>query len=143
MAVEAVIVKENKIFIAKRADDREHMPGVWECLTGRVEQNETLEDAVKREVKEETTLEVEIVEPINTFHFYRNSKEKEHQGVSFWCRYISGEVVIDSSEHSEYKWITPEEALNIITLESIKESVRKISEIAFSSCCGGCEGSRE
>lgn len=128
VAVEAVIEKEGKIFIAKRADNREHHPGIWECLTGRVEDGESLEEAVKREVKEETTLEVEVIGPINTFHFFRENNSQEHQGVSFWCKYVSGEVKIDPSEHSRYKWATPDEALQLVTLGSIRESVEKFKE---------------
>lgn len=128
VAIEAIIEKEGKIFIGKRADNRDHMPGIWECLTGRVEQGESLEEAVKREVEEETTLEVLVIEPINTFHFFRQNNSQEHQGVSFWCKYVSGEVVVDPREHSEYKWVTPDEALELITLESIKKSVEKIKK---------------
>lgn len=129
VAVEAVIEKDGKIFIAKRASDRDHSGGQWECLTGRVEQGETFEEAIKREVKEETSLDVEIIKPFNTFHFFRGPAKEEYLGVSFWCHYVSGEVRLDPREHSEFRWVTPEEALNLISIESICRSIRIFNQI--------------
>jgi mutator protein MutT len=127
-AVDVLVVNNGKLLICKRADDRDHAPGQWEALGGRVEQGETLEQAVKREAKEETGLDVEIVEPIYTFRFLRGLEKAEHLGVSFWCKYLGGEVVIDSHEHSEFRWARPEEALELIADESIKRAIKKLDE---------------
>ncbi len=125
VAIEAVIIKDGKILITQRSFERDHLPGEWEILTGRVNQNESLEDAAKREVKEEVGLEIEIIQPFNTFHFYRGKERAEHLGVSFICRYVSGDIVLDKNEQIDYKWATPEEAERIITHEGILDSIRK------------------
>jgi 8-oxo-dGTP diphosphatase len=130
VAAEAIIEKDGKILITKRSEKRDHAPGEWETLTGRVENGEGLEDAVKREVKEEVSLEIEVVQPYDTFHFYRGAEKVEHLGVSFWCKYKSGEVVLDTNEQSDYKWVTTDEALTIITDENIKSSIRKFKKVA-------------
>jgi 8-oxo-dGTP diphosphatase len=130
VAAEAIIEKEGKILITKRSEKRDHAPGEWETLTGRVENGESFQDAVKREVKEEVSLEVEIVQPYDTFHFYRGAERVEHLGVSFWCKYKSGEVVLDTNEQSDYKWVTTEEALSIITDENIRSSIQKFKKVA-------------
>ena len=125
VAVEAVIVKDGKILITQRSFERPHAPGEWEILTGRVDQGETFEEAVKREVKEEVNLDVLPIKPFNTFHFYRGSEKAEHLGVSFLCQYLSGEVTLDKKEQIAYKWATPEEALALIKDPSIQSSIRK------------------
>lgn len=127
VAVEALIVNGDKILICKRAEGRDHAPGQWHPIGGRVEQGETLEQAVKREVLEETGLDTEVVEPIYTFRFLRGAEKAEHLGVGFWCRYVGGEVKLDS-EHSEFRWATPEEALYLISDESIKRAITKLCE---------------
>lgn len=128
VAAEAVIIKDGKILITQRSFDRSHAPGEWEILTGRVDQGETFEGAVKREVKEEVGLKVEILQPFNTFHFYRGSEKVEHLGVSFLCKYLSGEVALDKNEQIDYKWVTPEEAEKLIIDKSILSSIQKVKK---------------
>ena len=128
VAAEAVIIKNGKILITQRSFDRSHAPGEWEILTGRVDQGETFEGAVKREVKEEVGLKVEILQPFNTFHFYRGSEKVEHLGVSFLCKYLSGEVALDKNEQIDYKWATPEEAEKLIIDKSILSSIQKVKK---------------
>jgi mutator protein MutT len=116
VAVAVIIERGDQILITRRSATREHDPNVWEAgITGRVDQNETCEEAAIREVKEEVGLEVELICPFNTFHFYRGKEKIEHQGVNFWSKYIGGEVVLDLQEQSEFKWVTPEEAITYMT----------------------------
>ena len=52
-----VIKRTNRIFISKRADDL-HQGGLWEFPGGKREKNETLEQALVRELREEVGIEV-------------------------------------------------------------------------------------
>ena len=133
IAVEGIVEKDGLVLITKRSDARDHAPGEWETVTGRVENGETLEEGVVREVKEETGLTVSVVKPFDTFHFYRGAIRDEHQGVSFWCKYISGEVVLDTTEQVAYKWVTPTEALNYITNTNGQRSIKLLQEILSKS----------
>ena len=66
-----------------------------------------LTGALKREVKEETGLEIEIKEPFITW-MIEFPPDHRNQGkvflVAYKCKYVSGKVVL-SSEHTEYKWV--------------------------------------
>ncbi|MDQ3076187.1 MAG: NUDIX domain-containing protein [bacterium] len=128
-AVEPIVEKNGLILIGQRSWTLDHAPGEWETLTGRVEKDETFEDAAKREIKEEVGLEIEVVKPYGTFHFYRGPGKVEHLGVSFWCKYISGEVVLDTNEQIDFKWLTPDEAIKLIKNENIKTSLQKFKEV--------------
>lgn len=130
---EAIVEKDGLILIAQRSHDLDHSPGEWETLTGRVEQGESFEMAAKREVKEEVGLEVEVVKPYDTFHFYRGPDKVEHLGVSFWCKHLSGDVVLDNDEQIDYKWVTPDEAMEIIKDGNIKRSLGIFKEVYKSS----------
>ncbi len=124
VAVEALIEKDGKLLVTKRADDRDHGAGEWETITGRVEQGESFEDAVHREVMEETGLTIKILRPLGTFHFYRGKEKVEHLGLSFACEYVSGEVRLDPHESSDFRWATKEEALRLVTDESTRVSIK-------------------
>ncbi len=66
-------------------------------------------DDLKREVREETGLEIEVGEPFSTGYFEFKNPESKNFGrkvylVLFKCKYISGDVKL-SHEHSSFKWI--------------------------------------
>lgn len=125
VAVGAFIQKNEEILILKRPPHRDHAPNQWRIPYGRLKQGEDFKQALKREIKEETSLEIDILYPINAFHFYRGKEQVEHVGVEFICNYISGEVKLDMQEEIDFQWITPENAIKIISDEKVKKSVRK------------------
>ena len=57
-----------------------------------------------REAREDTGLEVEVLEPLDTFHFYGGPMREETIAITFNCR-TSGGCVVLSSEHDEAKWV--------------------------------------
>lgn len=57
LVVSAVVVHENKILVARRSKNDSY-PGMWEFPGGGVDGNETVVEAVRREVKEETNLDI-------------------------------------------------------------------------------------
>ncbi|MES3032080.1 MAG: NUDIX domain-containing protein [Patescibacteria group bacterium] len=83
---------------------------------GKIQEGEAQEgdfnsliDALKREVREETGLEIEVFEPFAVW--YRKFLEKNHRNygkevylVAFSCKYVSGEIKL-SEEHNKFKWV--------------------------------------
>jgi ADP-ribose pyrophosphatase len=57
--VAAIIIKDNKYFIAQRNRNK-HLGLKWEFPGGKVEKNETFENALKREIKEELNIDILI-----------------------------------------------------------------------------------
>jgi 8-oxo-dGTP diphosphatase len=78
-------------------------PNGWLDLPGgRIDEGETdLAAALQREVREETTLEIEVGDPFATW-LGRGSTTVYLIG--YRCRYVSGEVVL-SDEHAAYRWV--------------------------------------
>ncbi|HEY9584389.1 MAG TPA: NUDIX domain-containing protein [Candidatus Paceibacterota bacterium] len=66
------------------------------------------DEALRREVREETGLEIEIGEPFTRWYFEFSSAHrnfgKQVYLIGFRCKYVSGEVVL-SDEHSSFRWI--------------------------------------
>lgn len=60
--VVAAIIENNKILIAKRNADSSFLPGYYELPGGKVEPGEDPADALKRELKEELDVKIEVLE---------------------------------------------------------------------------------
>jgi 8-oxo-dGTP pyrophosphatase MutT (NUDIX family) len=101
-----------KILLLKRSETADYLPGIWEDMGGRIKQFEEPEEALRREVREETGLEIEIMKPLTVFHDYRGERNAENELliITYWCKARSDQVVL-SEEHSAYQWVYPEEAL--------------------------------
>lgn len=79
--------------------------GLWEFPGGKVEDDEALEAALKREILEETGLQVEVGDEIATIrHVY--SHFKIHL-TAFWCNFHSGEVNLNAA--TQAKWVRQED----------------------------------
>lgn len=118
-----VIWKDNKLLIGKRKEDQ-MLGGLWEFPGGKQKENESLQNTVLREIKEETQLDVSIDKQYCTIkHAYSHFKITLHV---FKCHYVSGIATPNTTD--EIKWISLEEIdtyafpkANIKALEVIKE----------------------
>jgi 8-oxo-dGTP diphosphatase len=101
--------------ILRRSDDKDFAAGVWECVTGRVDQGESFTEAVHREVEEELGVEVQIDFIVGTVHFYRGEAlpENEMLGVQYCSTLHDADAVRMSWEHAEMRWISVEEAADL------------------------------
>jgi 8-oxo-dGTP diphosphatase len=105
-----------KYLLLKRAAESDFGGGGWECMTGRLEQGESFSEALCRESHEELGIEIQIDFIIGTGHFFRGDKRPENEmiGIQFCASVESPESIKCSSEHSEYRWVTAEEAYSIL-----------------------------
>ncbi|MEK6818721.1 MAG: NUDIX domain-containing protein, partial [Nanoarchaeota archaeon] len=69
IVVAAIVLHKNKILLLQRSEKEETFPGLWELPSGKRENLESSMQAIKREVKEETGLRIEVVNPISTFEY--------------------------------------------------------------------------
>lgn len=94
--------------LLQRSEQKDFAPGAWECVTGRVDQGESFEAALRREVREELgeAFEIAVDFIIGTSHFYRGPETVDHEllGVIYHCSLVGPEMVHLSAEHSRYRW---------------------------------------
>ncbi|MDA3855503.1 MAG: NUDIX hydrolase [Candidatus Woesearchaeota archaeon] len=100
---------KNEILLLKRADDDSEFGGYWCIPGGETENFETFEEALKREIKEETNSE--IIEKQYLKSFYYEYKENLHVRAIYFHGKIQGEIKLDE-ESSDFKWFTFEEILD-------------------------------
>ena len=131
LIVAGVVLHEGKVLIIQRAEGDEAFPGLWEIPSGKRELLEKTIEGVKREVKEETGMEVEVGDPIGVFDF-KVEKEDEIRDatqISFLAKPAGGVEVKLSSEHQNFAWITESE----IDKYKISDETKEILKKAFKS----------
>jgi 8-oxo-dGTP diphosphatase len=100
----AILVKDNKIIIAKRGPN-DRLANKWEFPGGKVEINETPEQCLKREMKEEFDIDVSVGEYLGSsiFHYDHISIEL----MAYRTYWENGEIHLN--DHNEFKWISLEQ----------------------------------
>ena len=106
--VGAVITDNGKILCAQRGFEKA-LPGLWEFPGGKIEQDETPEEALQREIQEEMHCNIEIGEQVeHTIHEY-------DFGIvhltTFYCQLTKGTPVL--TEHMAIEWLKPDELENL------------------------------
>jgi len=115
----AVIIRQGKFLILKRKQG-DFLSGLWELASGKLEENETLIEGLKREVEEETGLKVEkVLKYLSDFDYVSGSGKKTRQ-FNFLVEVGEGDIKL--SEHEDFAWITNDESVKY----NISDSVKKI-----------------
>lgn len=99
-----VIERDGRRLIARR-NTESHLGGLWEFPGGKCEPEESLEDCLRRELREE--LGIEITPPV-LFHVIRHAyPEKTVELLFFECGLADGEP--SALGCAEFRWVTPEQ----------------------------------
>ena len=104
----AIILIGNKILVAQRSDKMK-LPFKWEFPGGKLEENETEIDCVKREIKEEINIDIEVVKKLSS-SIYDYGAFKINL-IPFIAKYIHGEIRL--AEHKDYKLLEKVELLSV------------------------------
>ena len=105
--VAAVIKKDNKYLIAQR-NRHKHFAFHWEFPGGKVDKGETFENALKREILEELSIDIKINYKI-TSKKYRDEKINVEVHYYF-CEKIDQNITL--LEHEDMKWVFKKDLLN-------------------------------
>ena len=118
--VAAVIRKNDEIFATARGYGE--FKGYWEFPGGKIEEGETPQQALVREIKEELEAEIEVGELIDTIEY---DYPTFHLSMDcFWAEIVSGDLVL--KEHEAARWLTKNE---LDSVEWLPADITLISKI--------------
>lgn len=118
-----------EILILFRTEER---GGFWQPITGNIMIDEEPVKAAARELMEETSLEANsFVGPVHEFDFFDDNRQ-QHE-VVFGAEILNDQEVKLSQEHTEYRWLTPGEAIekylkwpgNKVGVQNLEEHLRR------------------
>jgi len=118
--VAAIIIDNGKYFATQRGYGE--WKGYWEFPGGKIEVNETPEDALKREIREELETEINVGDKVCTIEY---DYPKFHLSMDcFYAKVSSGGLVL--KEHEAAKWLSKSELGNVEWLPADKMIIEKI-----------------
>lgn len=114
------VQEPRKIFATARGYGE--FKGQWEFPGGKIEEGETPERALKREIREELDADIEVYDLIDTIEYdYPNF----HLSMDcFWCEIITGKLVLKEAEAA--KWLRKDELDSVLWLPADLTLVEKI-----------------
>ena len=118
--VAAIIRKDNKIFATQRGYG--DFKDGWEFPGGKIQEGETPQEALKREIMEELDTEIEVGELIDTIEY--DYPEFHLSMDCFWCSIVKGDLVL--KEHEAAKWLIKESLDEVDWLPADKDLIEKI-----------------
>ncbi|MDR0790910.1 MAG: DUF126 domain-containing protein [Methanomassiliicoccaceae archaeon] len=123
-SVSSVVLSDGKVLMLKRPDDASSFPGIWSLAAGRKEENETAEDAAKREILEETGIRVSSpsasLDP-------RLVREKDVIWEVFPFLFVHNDMNVTlNGENTDHRWVCPEEMESMGTVPSTVSAVKEL-----------------
>ena len=104
----AIIYFNDKILVTQRSEKMK-LPLKWEFPGGKLEEDESEIDCIKREIREEINIEIKVLEKLsNSIYDYGTFKINL---IPFISTYVSGEIIL--TEHKDYKIIDKSELLGL------------------------------
>lgn len=105
--------KDGKLFMAKRADTKQFLPGKYELPGGHIEHGEAMEEGLAREFQEEFNVKIKVGDPFYAFTYNRNKNGVDLHVIEviYFVTLADDDqiIMLNPEDHSEYTWISADE----------------------------------
>lgn len=119
-----ILNKRNEILILRRSKSAPVRALTWDLPGGDLDFGEDAIQGIKREIKEETGLEVDKMIPFDV-ESHINREGDFWVTIAYKTKINSGKIVL-SYEHDEFKWVSKEEFLKLDSADKLKRFVRNL-----------------
>lgn len=108
-----------EFLVLQRSDVQKRYPAMWQVVTGKVDEGETMVECAKRELFEETGLVAKKFWTLPYVSTFYEPKDDTMNLVPVFGVEVSSEDVVQLSvEHQNYEWLNDEEAFQLLELPS-------------------------
>ena len=123
--VKALIRKGDKFLVLRRSSDDVSRPNLWDFPGGNLEKDEHILKALKREVKEESSVRIKNLRPLHIISGEYKKNNFFWVMVGYIADYSSGKVKI-SHEHRDFRWVTKKEFLKLKSANYLREFIKRV-----------------
>jgi mutator protein MutT len=119
------------VLLIQRSHD-DHFPDVWEFPRGKCDKGDKnqLNKCLKREVKEETGLDIDVVKYIDKYEYIADHGTRKSTQYNFLCRLSNPNQKIKlSKEHQNYKWVQTIGEVELLIPSELKKTISKVLNI--------------
>jgi 8-oxo-dGTP pyrophosphatase MutT (NUDIX family) len=129
-----VVDDAGRIFFQKRSATRTLFPNTWDVVGGHVEEGETLQDTLRREMTEETGWQLTVVLGEVGDYTYTGEDGLQRVETDFLVR-VDGDLSrprLEVGKHTEYRWLGPDDLAVLDENRQINDGmIRRIAEDGF------------
>ena len=118
------LVDNEPIYLLLKRSSEQMYPRIWQCVTGKIEAGEKPHETALRELNEETgltPLSLWTVDQVN--HFFEAEQNRMNLIPVFGVE-VESEMVILSTEHTEYKWCKIDEGVDLLLWNQQKQGLK-------------------
>ncbi len=131
-----VVDDDGRLFFQRRSPHRRLFPNCWDIVGGHVEPGETVEEALHREVAEETGWRVSVVLGLVGDYAYRGNDGVDRVESDFLVR-VDGDLSrprLEAGKHTEYRWLAEADLDVLDEHRDVNDGlIRRIAEDGFAT----------
>lgn len=126
--VKGLITNKGEILIGQKEEDNDHpIGGEWHILGGHLEYGEQPEEAMEREIEEETGLEVEVHQVIDVMTW---SDRNQALSILYHCEASTRDTEA-KDDLQDVKWISPEEIKDYVHEDEVERLEERDEQAKF------------
>ena len=127
IGVTAFILNDNhQVLLIRRSDKEKFLPNYYEMPGGKLEFGESMEEALKREIREEVNLEIELLKIYSSFSYISKNGSRHTIDIQCYAKLTDNNEGLKLSDaHDDYVWVSENDVSNFLISDLMKESIIK------------------